>query len=65
MPSTSPSDDLATVLRWQATGGEVEVLDWGPPMVLALLSCDGGQQMQRLTSAAADLRAHVRERASD
>ena len=59
MPSTSPSDDLAALLRWQATGGAVQVVAWGPPVVLALLSCDGGQEMQRLTSTADDLRDHL------
>lgn len=56
---SEPSDDLAVVLRWQAGGGEVRVLDWGPPLEVALLTCDGGQEMQRVVSDAADLRAEL------
>ncbi|MFT4296368.1 MAG: hypothetical protein QM582_13240 [Micropruina sp.] len=54
------SSDLAAVLRWQASGGEVRVLAWGPPVVVALITCDGGQEMQRITSVATDLLAHLR-----
>ncbi len=53
------SDELAAVLRWRASGGEVRVLAWGPPVVVALITCDGGQEMQRITSDAADLRAEL------
>ena len=52
---TEQSDDLAAVLRWQASGGEVQVLAWGPPLVVSLITCDGGQEMQRITSDEADL----------
>ncbi len=55
-----PSDDLATVVRWQASGGGVEVVSWGPPVVVSLCTCDGGQEMQRLTSIAPDLMDHLR-----
>ncbi len=54
-----PSDDLAAVLRWQASGGEVQVLTWGPPLVVSLITCDGGQEMQRITSDETDLRAEL------
>lgn len=57
---TEQSDDLATVLRWQASGGTVQVLAWGPPVMVALITCDGGQEMQRLTSTEPDLAAHLR-----
>lgn len=58
---TNPtSDDLAAVLRWQASGGEVRVVAWGPPVVVALITCDGGQEMQRITSDEDDLRAELR-----
>lgn len=56
-----PSDELAAVQRWQATGGEVRVLSWGPPVEVALITCDGGQEMQRIVSDAADLRAELRD----
>ena len=54
-----PSDDLDIVMRWQASGGEIEVLDWGPPIVIALCTCDGGQEMQRIVSSAPDVLAHL------
>lgn len=59
MTSNTPSDDLSLVLRWEASGGEVEILDLGPPLRVALCTCDGGQEMQRIVSDAADLRAHL------
>ena len=55
----TPSSDLATVVRWEASGGEVEVLAWGPPLVVSLCTCDGGQEMQRIVSLEADLAAHL------
>lgn len=55
----APSDDLAAVTRWEASGGEIEILDWGPPVVVALCTCDGGQQMQRIVSQAPDLIDHL------
>ena len=55
----TPSADLAAVVRWEESGGEVEVLDWGPPVVVSLCTCDGGQEMQRLVSSDADLVAHL------
>lgn len=59
MPQAEPSPDLQTVLRWQASGGDMKVLDDGDPLVVSLCSCDGGQEMQRISSTAADLRAHL------
>lgn len=57
--SDPASDDLTLVLRWESSGGEVEILDLGPPLVVALCTCDGGQEMQRIVSEADDLRAHL------
>lgn len=54
MTEPTPSADLSAVQRWQATGGEVEIVDDGDPMVVALCSCDGHQEMQRIISTAAD-----------
>ena len=59
MTSDATSEDLALVLRWESSGGEVEILDLGPPLVVALCSCDGGQEMQRIVSDAADLHDHL------
>jgi hypothetical protein len=60
MTTENPSDDLASLLRWTASGGEIEVLSWGPPVVVSLSTCDGGQEMQRLSSSAPDLIDHLR-----
>ncbi len=57
--AAAPSDDLTVVARWEDSGGEVEILDLGPPVVVALCACDGGQEMQRIVSWAEDLRAHL------
>jgi hypothetical protein len=54
-----PSADLLAVVRWQASGGEVEIVEPGPPVVIALRTCDGGQEMQRIVSRAPDLLAHL------
>lgn len=61
MPQAEPSADLQTVLRWQASGGDVQVIDEGDPLVVSLCTCDGGQEMQRIASTASDLRAHLTE----
>lgn len=58
--STSASEDLARLTRWEQSGGSWEVLAWGPGRVtIALLRCDGGEEMDRLTSADPAVRAHV------
>lgn len=44
------SDDYASLERWLAAGGGVRVVDVGPPLTVALLTCDGGQEVQRLTT---------------
>ncbi len=61
-PATHPSAELASLLRWEATGGTWDVSRWRPDWVeVALLSCDAGQEMGRIASSAADLIAYVAE----
>lgn len=45
------SEDLARLTRWEDSGGEWTVLALSPPSVtIALLSCDAGEEMDRLTT---------------
>ena len=61
-PGSDPSADLAALLRWEATGGTWEVERRRPGWVeVALLTCDGGQEMGRIASSSYDLVAYVAE----
>ncbi|WP_110180409.1 hypothetical protein [Nocardioides solisilvae] len=56
-------DDLERLRRWEDAGGHWRVLARTPDAVtLALTTCDGGEEMDRLTSGAPALLAHVGER---
>ena len=56
----SALDDLR---RWEEFGGVWEIAARrGDVRVLSLLRCDGGEEVSRLTSDDADLRAYVDER---
>lgn len=55
---------VAEVRRWEASGGHWRVLaDTGESLTLGLLTCDGGEEMGRVTSAEAALREYVAGRA--
>jgi hypothetical protein len=57
------SDDLARLLRWEDAGGAWRVLHRGDAEItVALLTCDGGTEMERFTSDAAGVLEHVGER---
>ena len=57
------SDDLARLIRWENAGGAWRVLHrTDEEITLALLTCDGGTEMERFTSAAASVLAHVADR---
>ncbi|MBP8919078.1 MAG: hypothetical protein KBG85_05180 [Micropruina sp.] len=49
-----PSTARQAVERWLATGGEMRILGSGDPVEVALLSCDGGQEMDRVRLSAAE-----------
>ena len=52
--------DLEELRRWEDFGGTWEVLSRrGDLRVVALLRCDGGEEVGRLVSDDPDLRAHV------
>lgn len=55
----SPSEALDQLVRWQAAGGEWRLLTKGPPAVVDLVTCDGGQEMVRLESSDPAFLAYV------
>lgn len=60
MTDESP-DALAALQRWEESGADWALLT-GPgerPVVVELLSCDGGTPMGRLTSSAPDFVAYA------
>jgi hypothetical protein len=56
------SADLATLVRWQAAGGEWRVLSLGPPVQVGLFTCDGGEEMGRIESTESPFVAYVEAR---
>lgn len=51
--------------RWEASGGGWRVVRrTGEEIILALLTCDGGTEMDRITSSDPDLLALVGDRLS-
>lgn len=55
-----PGSDLARLTRWEASGGVWEVVARPPGRVtVALLRCDGGEEMDRFTSADPAVLGHV------
>jgi hypothetical protein len=58
---TDARDNPAEVVRrWEASGGHWRVLRRSETsVVVGLFSCDGGEEMQRLTATTADLDAFL------
>ncbi|MGA5299956.1 hypothetical protein ACPCHT_08510 [Nucisporomicrobium flavum] len=55
--------DVGRLRRWEDSGATWEVLTRGPDgVVIALLSCDAGEEMDRLASADPELLDYVGER---
>ncbi|WP_435769708.1 hypothetical protein [Nocardioides sp. SYSU DS0651] len=49
-PNTSPHPERAALDRWIASGGHWDVLaEHGDDVVVGLFTCDGGEEMDRLT----------------
>jgi NAD(P)-dependent dehydrogenase (short-subunit alcohol dehydrogenase family) len=62
-PDTPPSSDLAKLRRWEDSGATWRVVSRTPGDVdLALLTCDAGEEVDRLRSADADLIAYLGDR---
>lgn len=54
------SEDLERVRRWEDAGGAWAVLSRrAGTLTLALLRCDGGEEVDRVVSSAPDLAEHV------
>jgi hypothetical protein len=61
MAAQQPSDDLAKLLRWEEAGATWEVFARSTDAVtISLCTCDGGEEVDRYTSAEADLLAYVK-----
>lgn len=57
----SPSPDLARLLRWEDAGATWQVvMVHNGTVTLSLQRCDAGEEVDRLTSDAADVVDHVR-----
>jgi hypothetical protein len=57
------SDAVATLLRWEGSGAVWQVVGRSAGTVtVALLTCDGGQEVERLSSTDPDLLAYVADR---
>ncbi|GAB4004077.1 asparaginase domain-containing protein [Nocardioides ultimimeridianus] len=55
----SPSPDLDRILRWETAGGEATLVGGGTELTVALLRCDGGEEVDRFTSSEEDVRRHL------
>lgn len=54
------SRDLEALLRWEHSGGRWQVVGRGPQWAcVALLTCDGGEQMAEIWTEQPDVLAHL------
>lgn len=59
-PVEAVSPDLARLLRWEDSGGGWRVAAVGNgSLTLSLVTCDGGEEMEVLTSTEPAVRDHV------
>ena len=64
--SCSSSTPVEVLHRWELSGGVWRVAARSPSaLTVALMTCDGGQEVQRLTSADPDLYAFVGDRVTN
>jgi hypothetical protein len=57
------TDDVERLRRWEGAGGTWQILGRTPTdVVVALLTCDAGEEVDRLHSTDPALRAYVGER---
>ncbi len=58
--SSDAADLVGTLRRWETAGGTWRVVERSPDaLVIGLFSCDGGEEMERLSSADPDLARFV------
>ena len=54
---------LETLQRWETSGGHWQVISRRPAgLIVALLRCDGGEEMHRIASADPALAAYIGDR---
>ena len=64
-PSEDPAGPVARLQRWEAFGAHWVVLDDdGTRVTVSLCRCDGGEEVERLTSDEPSLRAFLAGRTS-
>ncbi|WP_110240058.1 hypothetical protein [Nocardioides gilvus] len=57
------SDEAARLERWTASGGRWTVVTRSPTtLTVALLTCDGGEEMDRIVSGTPEFAAYVGSR---
>jgi hypothetical protein len=62
---TEVVSDLDILRRWELAGGHWQVLHRAPSrLVLSLQRCDGGEEVQRLTTTAVGVVEYVADRES-
>lgn len=62
-PRSVRESALETLQRWETAGGHWEVLSHSPAgLIVALLRCDGGEEVHRFTSPDPDLVAYIGDR---
>ena len=61
MDESSPRDPVGALRRWEEAGAHWRVVATRPSEVtIALLTCDGGEEVSRFTSSNEELLAYVR-----
>lgn len=64
--ATMTDDAVTTLQRWTDSGAHWRVLARsGDSVTVALLQCDGGQEVDRLTSSSTELLAYIGGRSTD
>ena len=58
--AVGPATDLERLIRWRAAGGGSRVMAHTPTsLTVALLTCDGGEEMARIVSSDSAFGAYV------
>ena len=54
---------VETLRRWESAGGDWQVLSRSPAgLIVALMRCDGGEEMHRIASSDPSLTAYIGDR---
>ncbi len=64
--AVGPGTDVERLTRWQAAGGGWRVIAHTPShLTVALLTCDGGEEMERIVSSDPSFVAYVKAWSGD